>query len=107
MLRRHFCASLRRTLSTNVSGSSAKTDGQLYDIAIVGGGPVGNAMACSIGKLQNFKTFILILGHNKWLNDKRVLLLESSQPKRLGSAPEKYSNRVFACSPASVRMFKG
>lgn len=50
---------------------------------------------------------ISVLGHSKLLNDKRVLLLESSQPKRLGAPPAQYSNRVFACSPASVQMFKG
>ncbi|KAI6200278.1 Ubiquinone biosynthesis monooxygenase COQ6, mitochondrial [Aphelenchoides besseyi] len=67
---------------------------QLYDVAIVGGGPVGNSMACA-------------LGHNKWLKDKRVVILESAKPQRLGSPPLKYSNRVFACSPASIQMFKG
>ncbi|KAI6238242.1 Ubiquinone biosynthesis monooxygenase COQ6, mitochondrial [Aphelenchoides fujianensis] len=66
---------------------------QSFDVAIVGGGPVGNAMACS-------------LGQSEVLKNKRVILLESSKPQRLGAPPVKYSNRVFACSPASVRMFK-
>ncbi|KAI6227773.1 Ubiquinone biosynthesis monooxygenase COQ6, mitochondrial [Aphelenchoides fujianensis] len=66
---------------------------QSFDVAIVGGGPVGNAMACS-------------LGQSEVLKNKRVILLESSKPQRLGAPLVKYSNRVFACSPASVRMFK-
>ncbi|CAD5224079.1 unnamed protein product [Bursaphelenchus okinawaensis] len=62
------------------------------DVAIVGGGPVGNALAVSISK-------------NKWLKDKKVVVLEAGNPQRLATAPAHYSNRVFACNPASVRMF--
>jgi NADH dehydrogenase FAD-containing subunit len=51
MLRRRIYSSIRRAFATNgvVSASGKQTD--LYDVAIVGGGPVGNAMACSIGEL--------------------------------------------------------
>jgi ubiquinone biosynthesis monooxygenase Coq6 len=88
--RQFSVAILRRAFSTTVQPQKRR---ELYDVAIIGGGPVGNAMACS-------------LGHSKLLNDKRVLLLEASQPTRLGSPPEKYSNKVFACGPAAIQMFK-
>lgn len=94
-----------RSFVTKAKTSASK----LYDVAIVGGGPVGNAMACALGKQDpgSVDFAVYFSGHSKWLGDKRVLLLESSQPKRLGSPPVQYSNRVFACSPASIQMFKG
>ncbi|EPB69375.1 ubiquinone biosynthesis monooxygenase COQ6 [Ancylostoma ceylanicum] len=67
---------------------------QYYDAIVVGGGLVGNAIACAMG--QNSK-----------LSSKRVLLLEggntSSLPK---SPPEHYSNRVSAVGPASIHLFR-
>ncbi|CAD5231945.1 unnamed protein product [Bursaphelenchus xylophilus] len=63
------------------------------DIAIVGGGPVGNALAVSLSK-------------SEWLKNKKIVVLEAGQPQRLGSPPPVYSNRVFACNAASVNMFK-
>ncbi|KHN74315.1 putative ubiquinone biosynthesis monooxygenase coq-6 [Toxocara canis] len=63
-----------------------------YDAVIVGGGMVGNAMACSMGL-------------SKALSSRKVLLLESGDPKPLKKTPE-YSNRVSAIGPASVALFK-
>uniref|UniRef100_A0A0M3II51 DAO domain-containing protein n=1 Tax=Ascaris lumbricoides TaxID=6252 RepID=A0A0M3II51_ASCLU len=63
-----------------------------YDVVIVGGGMVGNAMACSMGL-------------SKKLSSKKILLLESGDLKPLTKTPI-YSNRVSAISPPSVTFFK-
>ncbi|VDN07178.1 unnamed protein product [Thelazia callipaeda] len=63
-----------------------------YDIIIVGGGMVGNAMACAIGLNENLRL-------------KRVLVLDSAEIK----PPTKnspYGNRVSAVSPPAVLLFK-
>ncbi|VDM15022.1 unnamed protein product [Wuchereria bancrofti] len=66
--------------------------GPFYDIIIIGGGMVGNAMACSLGLNQYFKS-------------KKVLVLDSAEIK----APTKdspYGNRVTAVSPPSILLFQ-
>uniref|UniRef100_A0A914Z8I1 Ubiquinone biosynthesis monooxygenase COQ6, mitochondrial n=1 Tax=Panagrolaimus superbus TaxID=310955 RepID=A0A914Z8I1_9BILA len=91
--------SFTRTFSTaseSITKSVATTPrppNEFYDIIIVGGGLVGNAMAVAIGQTDS-------LQHHK------VLLLESSIPKSLSPPPQHYSNRVFAVGPAAVKMFK-
>lgn len=81
-----------------------------YDVVIVGGGLVGNAMACSLGMhlLQyiRVKHYTSHLGKSPVLKSQKVLLLESGKPKSLGLPPTTYSNRVSAVSPASVRLFE-
>uniref|UniRef100_A0A0K0CWT0 Ubiquinone biosynthesis monooxygenase COQ6, mitochondrial n=1 Tax=Angiostrongylus cantonensis TaxID=6313 RepID=A0A0K0CWT0_ANGCA len=67
---------------------------QYFDVVVVGGGLVGNAMAC-------------IMGQNPQLLSKRVLLLEGGKVNSLPSIPpEHYSNRVSAISPASIDLFQ-
>ncbi|MFH4977085.1 hypothetical protein AB6A40_003794 [Gnathostoma spinigerum] len=77
---------LLRTLSSSTQQST------FYDAVIVGGGMVGNAMACLLGQSEAFVS-------------KKILLLEGSDPKPL-KKEEVFSNRVSAISPASVAMFK-
>ncbi|CAI5451988.1 unnamed protein product [Caenorhabditis angaria] len=66
-----------------------------YDTVIVGGGMVGNAMACSLGSNQSF-------------NSKSVLLLDAGNSPNLSnfSKGKEYSNRVVATSPTSIDIFK-
>ncbi|VDL81689.1 unnamed protein product [Nippostrongylus brasiliensis] len=77
----------------HIGGIRQASTSQYYDAVIVGGGMVGNAMACA-------------LGQNPILSSKRILLLErgktSSVPK---PTPEHYSNRVSAVGPAAISMF--
>ncbi|CAG9532255.1 unnamed protein product [Cercopithifilaria johnstoni] len=72
--------------------STATTIGSFYDIIIIGGGMVGNAMACSLGLNERFKS-------------KKILVLDSAEIK----SPTKnspYGNRVTAVSPASILLFQ-
>ncbi|KAK6755132.1 hypothetical protein RB195_013860 [Necator americanus] len=67
---------------------------QYYDAVVVGGGMVGNAMACAMGQ-------------NPKLKSKRILLLESGRSTSLPKTPpEDYSNRVSAVGPASAHLFR-
>ncbi|ETN66912.1 hypothetical protein AND_001293 [Anopheles darlingi] len=65
---------------------------QHYDIIIVGGGMVGTALACSLGKTSR-------------LQDKRVLLLEAAGGFKQPST-EQYSNRVSAINKNAHRLMK-
>uniref|UniRef100_A0A182FJL6 FAD-binding domain-containing protein n=1 Tax=Anopheles albimanus TaxID=7167 RepID=A0A182FJL6_ANOAL len=80
-----------RTLGT-VSEGNNKGAQQHYDIIIVGGGMVGTALACSLGK-------------NSRLQDKRVLLLEAASGFKQPSI-EQYSNRVSAINKNAHRLMK-
>jgi len=64
-----------------------------HDVIIVGGGMVGNAMACSLGQSPR-------------LAGCKILVLESGKPKSLGKPPLKYANRVSAVSPGSAELFR-
>ncbi|EFO98890.1 CRE-COQ-6 protein [Caenorhabditis remanei] len=74
---------------------SSRNASSYYDAVIVGGGMVGNAMACSLGLNASFAS-------------KSVLLLDSGKPPSLSSfesgAP--YKNRVVAITPTSQDVFK-
>lgn len=72
--------------------STSTTSSSFYDAVIVGGGMVGNGMACAMGQSK-------VLSHSK------VLLLESEDPKPLVKT-ELFSNRTSAVSPSSVAFFK-
>ncbi|KAH7697097.1 CRE-COQ-6 protein [Aphelenchoides avenae] len=72
---------------------ATRTLSSFYDVVIVGGGLVGNAMACSIGLNDKLKT-------------QSVLVLDSGKPSSLRPATGTYSNRVSAVAPASVQLFK-
>ncbi|PAV86153.1 hypothetical protein WR25_24454 [Diploscapter pachys] len=85
-----FWMLLRRSIRFYVSSRKASS---YFDTVIVGGGLVGNAMACAIGS-------------NKNLQNLSVLLIESGTPKPLAKNPGAYSNRVSAVSPASIELFK-
>ncbi|CAD6198025.1 unnamed protein product [Caenorhabditis auriculariae] len=74
--------------------STTRFASNYYDAVIVGGGLVGNAMACA-------------LGSNKQMSSKKILLLESNKESHLSEIPQPtYSNRVSAVSPRSVELFK-
>uniref|UniRef100_A0A182PFC6 FAD dependent oxidoreductase domain-containing protein n=1 Tax=Anopheles epiroticus TaxID=199890 RepID=A0A182PFC6_9DIPT len=87
----------RRVISTTTSGWEANTkaaasDGEHYDIIIVGGGMVGTALACALGK-------------NTRLHNKNILLLEAAASFKKPST-EQYSNRVSAISKGTYRLMK-
>ncbi|XP_058126983.1 ubiquinone biosynthesis monooxygenase COQ6, mitochondrial [Anopheles ziemanni] len=84
-----------RTIATTINRpQSTGPDGapQHYDIIIVGGGMVGTALACALGK-------------NSRLQDKRILLLEAAPGFKEPSA-EQYSNRVSAISKGTYRLMQ-
>ncbi|XGW03780.1 hypothetical protein V3C99_015162 [Haemonchus contortus] len=80
--------------SCHFCGVRHASTSQFYDTVIVGGGMVGNAMACA-------------LGLNPQFSSRRILLLEKGKNTSLPkSPPEQYSNRVSAVGPAAVHLFK-
>jgi len=75
------CAYSRNISSVNVT--------KFADIVISGGGMVGTAMACALGKLESF-------------NDRKVILLETSKEAEKHDWSQKpYENRVSAITPGS------
>ncbi|CAI2354484.1 unnamed protein product [Caenorhabditis sp. 36 PRJEB53466] len=74
---------------------SARNASSYYDTVIVGGGMVGNAMACSLGANKSFKS-------------KSVLLLDAGRSPSLSSFEpgSPFNNRVVATSPTSVDIFR-
>uniref|UniRef100_A0A2C9H898 Ubiquinone biosynthesis monooxygenase COQ6, mitochondrial n=1 Tax=Anopheles quadriannulatus TaxID=34691 RepID=A0A2C9H898_ANOQN len=86
-----------RSLATTASNrhantESTATDAQHYDIIIVGGGMVGTALACALGK-------------NSRLQNKNILLLEAAAGFKQPST-EQYSNRVSAISKGTYRLMR-
>lgn len=63
-----------------------------YDIVISGGGMVGFAMACSLGRSQR-------------LSDRKILLLEGG-PNKTWQLPEEFSNRVCALNAHTRSFFR-
>lgn len=93
--------------------SSAGRD--VYDLVVVGGGMVGSALACSVGKLSiGVISFTVISwpssfssGREPSFSHKRVLLLESNpSPPQPVTADDAYSNRVSTLSLGSVDLMK-
>jgi ubiquinone biosynthesis monooxygenase Coq6 len=85
---------------------------KFYDIVIVGGGLVGNSMACSIGFIYLILPFssniVIGLAKNRYLSNKKILVLEAgARAKTPPSRQGEYSNRVSAISPSSVELLKG
>ncbi|EJD75232.1 hypothetical protein LOAG_17582 [Loa loa] len=77
---------------TRCSSTLTTTINSFYDIIIIGGGMVGNAMACSLGLNKRFKS-------------KKILVLDSAEIKApIKNSP--YGNRVTAVSPPSVLLFQ-
>uniref|UniRef100_A0A0K0FEV9 Ubiquinone biosynthesis monooxygenase COQ6, mitochondrial n=1 Tax=Strongyloides venezuelensis TaxID=75913 RepID=A0A0K0FEV9_STRVS len=67
---------------------------KFYDVVVVGGGMVGNAMTAALGGSPAMK-------------ESEILLLEAGKAQKLPDKPsEVFSNRVSAVSPASVNLFK-
>ncbi|CEF63421.1 Ubiquinone biosynthesis monooxygenase COQ6 [Strongyloides ratti] len=66
---------------------------KLYDVVVVGGGMVGNAMAAALGSSPVMK-------------ESNILLLEAGKTQKLSKPSEVFSNRVSAVSPASTNLFK-
>lgn len=47
-----------------------------------------------------------VLGHTDFLQDKKIILLESAPEKKNFELSERYSNRTCAISPATVGLFQ-
>lgn len=48
----------------------------------------------------------MVLGHTDFLQDKKIILLESAPEKKDFKLSERYSNRTCAISPATVGLFQ-
>uniref|UniRef100_A0A182N043 FAD dependent oxidoreductase domain-containing protein n=1 Tax=Anopheles dirus TaxID=7168 RepID=A0A182N043_9DIPT len=85
----------RSLAGTGAPPEHARAEGaQHYDIIIVGGGMVGTALACALGK-------------NSRLQDKSILLLEAAGGfKQPSTGPGQYSNRVSALSKGTHRLMQ-
>nr|AKF43257.1 FAD/NAD(P)-binding oxidoreductase family protein [Pelargonium citronellum] len=75
---------------------SLKNDGQLYDVAIVGGGMVGMALACSLARMPLTKQLnVAIIDSNPALQNK--LIIKKEDPP---------DPRVSTVTPATISLFK-
>ena len=99
---------------------SSSVGRDVYDLVVVGGGMVGSALACNVGKLSI--VYVLLCHSDCWViswpssfssgrepsfSHKRVLLLESNpSPPRPITADDAYSNRVSTLSLGSVDLMK-
>ncbi|CAK1553898.1 unnamed protein product [Leptosia nina] len=90
-MRRKFIAQFHNNIRTiSARKLSTNNDEQFkgkYDVIIAGGGMVGCALACAMGKYP-------------LLSKLKVLLLEGSPNKKFELKPE-YSNRVVALNPST------
>ncbi|BFZ06958.1 hypothetical protein BsWGS_09997 [Bradybaena similaris] len=94
VLEKRFCRLCRSGIVKTAAYSTAvdhSQDVEYSDIVISGGGMVGAAMACALAK-------------NKFLRDKKIVLLESQRDHGDFVLPDKYSNRTCALSPATIRL---
>lgn len=48
----------------------------------------------------------MVVGHTDFLQDKKIILLESAPEKKEFKLSERYSNRTCAISPATVGLFQ-
>jgi len=87
ILKRISCISLKYG-SRYYSSSSL---GKHYDVVISGGGMIGFAMACSLGK-------------NEHLSGKKILLVESSPPAAFKQ--DSYNPRVCALNPSTKSLLE-
>lgn len=81
--------------------------GTHYDVIISGGGMVGFAMACSLGKCYLISTLLHKMkayystGKSSYLSNMKFLLVESSKPKKL-DLDAGYNIRVCALNPGKI-----
>eukprot|EP00794_Sanderia_malayensis_P020125 gene20125-22097_t len=104
ILSRNFrpCSSTGRRLHSSTafkqseekSGCGGRDPDNSYDVIIAGGGLVGTALACLLGK-------------EPMLQDQKVLLLEGA-PKQvsLGQTLKEYSNRVSSVTPGTRKLLE-
>lgn len=88
-----LCNLSTRIVNSLTSRNIHSSSNEKADIVISGGGMVGTAMACA-------------LGHTDFLQDKKIILLESAPEKKDFKLSERYSNRTCAISPATVGLFQ-
>lgn len=70
----------------------------------------GNGGKCDGLFYRFFSSFRLyinngFLGHSRYLENKKVLVIESGKPKSLESTSSNYSNRIIAVNPSSAELF--
>uniref|UniRef100_A0A4Y0BNU4 Ubiquinone biosynthesis monooxygenase COQ6, mitochondrial n=1 Tax=Anopheles funestus TaxID=62324 RepID=A0A4Y0BNU4_ANOFN len=87
-----WCALSTSSSSLQAAAEQNTANSQHYDIIIAGGGMVGTALACALGK-------------NTRLQNKNILLLEAAAGFKQPST-EQYSNRVSAISKGTYRLMK-
>ncbi|XP_065833743.1 ubiquinone biosynthesis monooxygenase COQ6, mitochondrial-like [Oscarella lobularis] len=84
----------RRLLRRFSIGAGVHRNVGIADVVISGGGIVGSALACALGK-------------SSAMRDKRLVLLEaSSENASLPQPGDRYGNRVSALTPATIQFLK-